>query len=470
MPVGIRLALASFNGRASNGDMRPDNRLALLDHALFAQDRAAGRNLVIQLGWVYEHAIDFDGLKRFHRNLGYGLLGRRIERSPLPFARHRWVSDRGPSDINIAECARPRAELSDWTDERSQLPIDPECGPGWHLGFLPLTDGSTAVSLVVSHYLIDGLGLLLLALADAVLGNTRDLGYPLPRSRTRLRAVVQDARQTAQDAPEIARALIVAAKLARRLWRDTARSRASRPAALREGDGDDLVVVPAITISIGLDDWDARAKALGGTSHTLVAGLAAKLGERMGRRRAGDGAVTLHLPISERAEGDTRANALLFARISVDPTRVTTDLRDLRAAIKHALKTLRETPDESSQQLPWLTPFTPKRGLKRLSGAMVADPDLPVSCSSLGDAGSVWLRPDGSYAEYIIGPWVVWQQVTRQWLERTGGQMTLVSLRIGDKIRITIDAYKPGAKNTKPALRELAAHTLAEFDLTGEID
>ena len=246
--------------------------------------------------------IDFDGLRRFHHNLGYGLLGRRIERSPLPFARHRWVSDRGPSDIDIAECARPRAELSDWADERSQLPIDPEWGPGWHLGVLPLTDGSTAVSLVISHYLIDGLGLVV-TLVDALLGNTRDLGYPPPRSRTRLRAVVQDARQTAQDAPEVARALVAAAKLARRRRHDIARSPASRPVAVGGGDGDDVVVVPGITIYIDLDDWDARAKALGGTSNTLVAGLAAKLGERMGRRRAGDGAVTLQLPISEPHRG-----------------------------------------------------------------------------------------------------------------------------------------------------------------------
>ena len=41
--------------------------------------------------------------------------------------------------------------------------------------------------------------------------------------------------------------------------------------------------------------------------------------------------------------------------------------------------------------------------------------------------------------------------------------------RLG-KIFITVDAYQPGAENTKPALRELAARTLAEFDLTGEID
>ncbi len=232
-------------------------------------------------------------------------------------------------------------------------------------------DGSTAVSLVISHYLVDGLGLHV-AVLDAVLGNTRNLGYPAPHSRTRLPAVVQDARQAARDTPEVARALVAAAKHRRRLWHASARSPASRPIALRAGDHDDPIVVPGVTIYIDLDVWDARAKALGGTSNALVAGLAAKLGERMGRRRAGDGAVTLQLPMSERTEGDTRANAMSFACVSVDPTRVTTDLHDVRAAIKQALRTLRETPNESWQLL-WLTSLAPKRTLKRLCDARVAD-------------------------------------------------------------------------------------------------
>jgi hypothetical protein len=471
MAVRISRARASFNSRASNGGARPDNRLAFMDHGMFAQHHAIGRNLVIQCVWVYEHAIDLDGLKRFHHNLGYRLLGRRIERSPLPFARYRWVLDRGPSDIDIAECARPRAELSDWADERSQLPIDPEWGPGWHLGVLPLTDGSTAVSLVHSHYLLDGLGLAV-AITDAVLGNTRDLGYPRPRSRTRTRAVVQDARQTAQDAPEVARALVTVAKQARKQAhgrRDIAQSPMPRPVAPRGADGDDPVVVPTVAIHVDLDDWDARAKALGATTNTLVAGFVAKLGERMGRRRARDGAVTLQLPISDRAEGDTRANAMSFATVSVDPTRVTTDLRDARAAIKQALTTLRETPDDSLKFL-WLASFTPKRAWRRMNDAMPADPDLPVFCSNMGDFGPLVCRLDGTHGELALTR-VVAQHESRQWLERIGGQMTVQSWRCGGKIiHITVGAYQPGAENTKPALRELAARTLAEFDLTGKID
>lgn len=139
---------------------------------------------------------------------------------------------------------------------------------------------------------------------------------------------------------------------------------------------------------------------------------------------------------------------------------------------------MRETPDESPQLL-WLVPFTPKRVLKRIGDAASADPDHPVFCSNLGDLGVLVYALASTDAEYaaidaalnnlhLIR--VSGQYLTRQLLERTGGQLMLQSWRIGGKIAITIEAYQPGAENTKPALRELAARTLAEFDLTGEID
>ena len=84
----------------------------MLDQAFFDGHRATGQNEVLQGVWIYEHAIDFDGLKRIHHNLGYGLLGRRIERSPLPFGRHRWVADRGPSDIDIVDRALSLIHIS----------------------------------------------------------------------------------------------------------------------------------------------------------------------------------------------------------------------------------------------------------------------------------------------------------------------------------------------------------------------
>jgi hypothetical protein len=469
MPVRIRPARASFKSRAANGDARPDDRLALVDQAFFAGHRAAGQKDVMQVVWLYRHPIDLDGLRRFHHNLGYGLLGRRIERSPLPFARPRWVLDRGPSEIEFAERARPRAELSDWADERSQLPADPEWGPGWHLAVLPLTDGSTAVSLVASHYLLDGIGLVV-ALIDALMGTKRELGYSPPRSRTPFRAVIQDLRQTARDAPAVARALVAAPKLVRLGRPDGAPPPAPRPAAISGADGDEPVIVPGVTISVGLDEWDARAKALGATSNTLAAGLAAKLGEHTGYRHGDDGPVTVQLVMSDRTEGDARAVAVSLARVHIDPTRVTTDLSAARADIKQTLKTLRETPHESSA-LEALTPFTPKWTWRRAVDNAFADPDHPVVCSNIGDVGSIVSLLDGTHCDYAFARGTR-QRVTRRWLERIGGQMQLLSMRVPvlGKIFIHILAYQPSAENTKPALRELAKRALAEFDLTGDIE
>jgi hypothetical protein len=450
-----------------NADARRDIRLAAVDHGLFTQHRAIGRNLVIQVVWVYEHPIDLDGVRRFHHNLSLGLLGRRIERSPLPFARNIWVLDQRPRDIDLDDRARPRVELSEWADERSQLPIDPERGPGWHLGILPLTDGSTAVSLVLSHYLVDGLGLVL-TLIDAAVGNSRHLSYPPPRSRPRLRAVAQDARQTAHDVPEVVRAFVAGAKQARNQRREKSPTPAQSPVASPNLGGDDNIVVPGITICINIDDWDARANALGGNSNTLGAAFAAKCGELIGRHRAGDGDVVLELPMNERTEDDSRANAMSFVRVGLDPTVVGQDLQDARSRIKQALSTREQTRD-NTWQIAWLALLTPKRTFRRLDDAMVADPDAPVFYSNLGDVGGLVNHIDGTPAEYV-SPRVIAQHESRRWLDRTGGQMILQLVRVPSRCVISVNAYQPGGKNTKPALRELAARALAEFGLTGSID
>ncbi|OMB97777.1 hypothetical protein A5733_09355 [Mycobacterium sp. NS-7484] len=456
--------------RKATAPTRPDNRLALADEALLAEHHAAGMNVVIQVTWLYERAVDLDALRRFHQALGQGLLGRRIERPALPIARHRWVVDRGPSEIDIAQSTRPRAALGDWVDERSQLPVNAESGPGWHLGVVPLDDGSTAISLVLSHNLIDGLGLALVII-EGTLGKTRELGYPSPLSRTRFRGLIQDLRHTAMDVPNVGRALIAAAKAARkqRPTRGQGHPSPTRPAVpIDTADRDDTVLVPALTVYIDLADWDARAEVLGGASHTLAAAFAAKLGEHLGRTRAADGAVTLQLPISDRVSADdTRAMALSYARVTVDPSQATTDLREIRTAIKHTLKHMRETPDVSKELL-WLTSFVPKRALKKMVSSVPADPDQPVFCSYLGDLSSLISQADGTVAEFANAR-TTGQQESRQLLDRTGGRAVVLSGRLSGKIFISVGAYQPATENTTEALRELTARTLDDFLLVGEI-
>lgn len=448
-------------------DAPSDNRLALMDQAFYAGHRAAGQKEVMQVAFIYERTIDLDQLRSFHQNLAYGLLGRRIERSPLPFGRYRWASDTQPSQLEIAECARPRADLADWLDERSLQRIDPESGPGWRLSVLPFTDGSTAVTLVISHYVVDGIGAVI-AIALASMGQTLDLGYPPPRSRTRLQALVQDAAEAARDAPAVARALVAAVKESRRRQQDTTRPPAPRRVASASDSGGPATV-PGIWLRMNLDEWNARAEALGGTNSTLAVALTAKLDERMGRQHGEADDVTMMLLVNDRTEGDMRAVAVSFANVSVDPTAVTTDLQSTRAAVKQALAKLRETADESTQLVP-LTPFTPKRMWRQLVDYALDDPEHPAVCSNLGDTGPAVIRTDGNLCDFAFARGTS-QHMTQRWLERMGSQLHLYFGTITElnQVAIQIRAYHPGVVTTKLALTELVTRTLAEFDLAGEI-
>ena len=77
------------------------NVLDLVDQTIFRVEQAAGITNLIQCVWVYNRPVDIDGLRQFHHHLQRGPLSRRIERSPLPFGRHRWVSPSGQPELEI---------------------------------------------------------------------------------------------------------------------------------------------------------------------------------------------------------------------------------------------------------------------------------------------------------------------------------------------------------------------------------
>ncbi|MGE2729238.1 wax ester/triacylglycerol synthase domain-containing protein [Mycolicibacterium vaccae] len=445
--------------------MGSDDLLSYTDQLLFLGQRATGQELVMQCVWVYDRAVDLAGVRRFHERYGHGLMGRRIEPSPLWFGRHRWVAAPGPeAELEVAH-ARPRAELADWVDECAQAPIDPEHGPVWRLAVLPMTDGSSAVSLVISHCVSDGIGALT-TIAAAADGAVHHYDYPAPGSRTRWQALRSDLRQTARDLPEVGRTLRTAARMAVARRHEIG---ASKPPSMDlRPDAGQNVVVPSVTVHVDIAEWDTRAAELGGNNHSLVAGFAAKLAERMGRRRPADGAVTLQLPISDRQPGDTRANAALLAYAAVDPENVTTDLADVRSAIRQAFAEVRNVPDETLQLLP-LTPYVPKMAVRRGSDVVFGLADLPVSCSNLGDVPPAVARVDGTEADYVMLRGVD-RKVERGFLERRRGLLTVLAGRIAGRVSLVVVAYLPGGSFDRDDLRALVGKTLDEFALTGVMD
>ncbi len=467
--MAIEVAMSPVDAaHGSRAGALRDDRLHYVDQAMYLGLRATGQAAAMQCVWILTHPVDLDGIRRFHRNFGNGLWGRCIERSSVPFGRHRWVRPvRPPADIDIAAQPRPRTELGEWLDERAVLPVDPEWGPSWHLGVLSMTDGATAVCLTMSHCISDGGGAVTTML-DAIAGQVRDFGYPPPRSRTRLRAVVEDLRQSGRDLPEVARTLVTAGRIALRRLRDRPRGPAPKRRAAAEGFDDTRhVAVPSVSVFVDLDEWDQRAAALGGNTYSLLAGFCARLADLMDRR-APDGKVPLIIPIDDRIDdGDTRANAVQLAGVRIDPAEVCRDLSGARYEIRQTLASLGEVPQDAEQLLP-LIPFMPRKAVRRGAEMAFGFGEHPVSCSNMGDVAAEIARVDGSDAEYVLMRGVD-QHVTRRVLEQRHGLLTVVSARVRGRISLAVVGYAAGVSNTRSGLRELVERTLSEFELSSVV-
>jgi len=449
------------------GADRPDeHRLAFLDQTALELQRVTGRGQLMQCVWVYEHPVDFAGLDRFNENLYKSLGSRLIERSPLPFGRPRWVRPVGPPPpIHFADTPRPRSELLEWADGLGKLPIDPENGPGWHLAVQPLDNGSTAVSIVASHNIGDGVGSLM-AVFEAVTGMLRDPGYDQPGSRSRGEAIVADIRQAVRDLPLTARTAVKAAKMVREQRDSFKRAHAANAA---EGDTTE-VVLPSVALYVDIPEWDAKAKELGGNSYSLLAGFTARLGEHFGRNRPSDGKVSLMMAINLRESlDDDRALAMAFANAAVDPALVTTDLTEARDAVREGREKAKNEPDpviEMMTLVPWL-PRTAVKGIAELLFSYAEDP--PCTCSNLGDLPPDLARVDGTPAENVFIR-ALDTNVTIGDLERSRGQLVVVSGRINGKVSISVEAYQLGAENSKERVRAVVGETLKEFGLAAVID
>jgi len=446
-----------------NSHAAGDNTLDYMDQASFLGLRALGRGPQIQFTWIYDHPVDLDGLRRFHDNLGRGLLGRRIERSPLPFGRHRWVASPGPA-MEVAAGERPRDEVMNWIDDQIAIPLDPENGPAWRMAVQPLTGGGAAVTLVVSHTTCDGLGIVL-AIADAAKGVTHDFGYPPPHSRPRGRALREDLRGFTREIPKIGKAIVAGARLASKNKDQAARpgKKANLPAR-RSTTGPLRVPMVVAYVDEGL--WNERSKSLGGSSNSLVAGIAARLGALTGRVDA-QGRAKLTIPVSERVEGDSRGNALNVITLDVDPAAVTGSLSDLRAGMKRELTALADSHNELLAPLP-LTPLIPARVAGRLE-ALALGAGAPIGSSNGGQYDPWANRPDGTDADFIFARQID-SGITADVLDRLGGLLFVASGTVHGKVYLTITAWKAGGENSRDQLESDVRTALGEFGLSGIVE
>jgi hypothetical protein len=437
-----------------------DNTIDYMDQGSFKGLRALGRGPVIQFVWIYEHPVDLDGLRRFHQNLGRGgLLARRIERSPLPFGRHRWVRWSDPRELQISTTERSRADIVAWADELAYLPVDPEHGPPWRLNVQPLEGGGTAISLVVSHTTGDALAIVE-AVAEAVAGTSRDLGYPPPSARTRRAVLRSDLAQAIRGVPALFTAVAGAIRVARKEKSDLAASARSVSAPVTTGT-DEPVTLPTVTVHVDTDAWDQRAKTLGGTSNVLFAAVATRVGRELGRLDE-DGQAMLSFPVSVRTEGDTRGNALTTITVMTDPELLTAELRALRGEIKAELAGVDEWTKAMLAPLP-LVPLVPKVAVRRMEKA-VLKVGKPVGCSNVGELPNAATRPDGTDADRVSVR-MIEPGLSSATLERMGGHLFVMSCRTTHFVSTTFTAWTPGEFDNRSRLTEAVRQALADMDL-----
>ncbi|KIU14667.1 hypothetical protein [Mycolicibacterium llatzerense] len=439
-----------------------DSTLAYMDQASYLARRALGRGPVIQYVWIYERGVDLDGLRRFQRNLADGLLGRRVERSSVPLGRHHWVSS-PPTGIDIATTERARDAMWEFADERADIEVDPEHGPPWHLGVQPLVGGGSIVSLVVSHTVADA-GALIESITHAVAGTGRDLRYPAARSRTRKQALGQDLRILARAIAEIPAAVVGAAQLARAESADLAASAKAAPVSLGVRS-ERPVHLPTVAARVGQGEWDDRARALGGSSNVLLAGIASRIGAHIGRVDA-DGKVLLSIPVSERVEGDTRGNALNAITVTVDPEYVAADLNGLRGDVKVAFAEMTAKRDLLMAPLP-LTPYTPKFLVRRLE-KMVMRIGKPIGSSNVGVLPEAVNCPDGTPADYFMSRSPE-PGVTGSDLDRMDGRLMLAAGTMAGAVWISVASWEVGSENTRDQLMQAVKEAFCDFDLAVEL-
>ena len=442
-----------------------DVRLCPMDHASFLGLRALGRGPVIEFTWVFAEPVELEALEALNRQLALGFLGRRIQRSPLPWGRPRWVVAPVPEPVTTFSVPVHQTQIAARRSVLADLPIDPEVGPGWRLVLQPLSDGGSVLSLLVSHSIADGLAVSQ-AVVDAICQRPSTHRYPPPRRGSAWRAIGEDLRDSIAEWPTVWRAL--RALVQQRHAVNPGTSTAPRRPPTETAATSVPVRVPLVQVALDATSLLTQATTLDVTINTIVAYLAVRLAVRVGRVDA-DGRVTLVQPVSDRRPGDLRGNALRALRVKVAPAAAADRapvLRALHRTLRREKVAALRNNDPLALLLP-LIPYVPLWLARRLERVALGT-DRPVGCSNLGELAPITIRPLGIRATQFSVSML--ERHTVASLAQVGGILLLVCSIVEGTARVTIHAW---STDEPPSPDELKGHlrlALQDCGLTGEIE
>lgn len=322
------------------------NRLSVVDEMFLHRHKGAGLAAVMQGIWRTDDTVDATLLLSLHDVLSEGPLGRRVVRSRVPGARPHFEPSTHCYPLRYPATPIDESDLVAWADERAEVEVDPELGPGWSLAATRLTGGGTALSLVCSHVLTDARGFID-AVADALadrprrpdserVSDVRDAMHLLRRVGRGLRGVRYD--RSIETSPE------------------------PRPVRMKPRTA---------VLDVDVETWDAAAEAAGGTPNSLLLAVATGVARRAGVPVP----VRVSIPVDSRVD-DAVSNGVTMARISVDDTDT---VATIRAKAAHAY---RQPPEGAPHGIPAeIVQLVPDRLAARLTrGAGERD----VLCSNIG--------------------------------------------------------------------------------------
>jgi diacylglycerol O-acyltransferase / wax synthase len=447
-------------GGASDPDAGADDVLCYMDQGSFVGLRALGRGPALHLTWLYPHAIDEAAVRELSERLARGLLGRLLQRSPLPWGRHRWVANPVPGPVTWFRDPLPNECLPKLRRVLLDLPVDPERGPGWRLAVQALEGGGCALTMLVSHTIAD-MQATNQAIADAVAGRRLDHGFPPPSWRWSPVMLARDSVESLRALPGVWRALVALVRRSRKGRAGLSRSRS--PARSSHDHLEPTADVPLVQVVMDAGACQQRASDLGVGSNMLIMAFAARLAFRMGRVDA-SGCVKLVLPVSDRHSGDRRGNALRSIAVMADPDACRNYPHALQRDVTAALASLIRHGDDVSPLFP-LIPYVPLWLARHLEREALGT-DLAVGCSLIGELPLEMNRPCG---EALLLQLSLLERYTASELERLGGVLFIGCYGVGERLYFTVSGYVPDRATTRAELVPLVRDALADMGLCGTV-
>lgn len=450
------------------------DRLAWLDELVFKVFQETGRSQLMQVLWVYDREVNLAELTRSNAAIAdQPFVNRLIELSPVPWGRSRWVKPTtGPVQIKQNLEILPRSQLLSWANQQLRPPIDPVTGPPWRLAVQRFDDGSSVVSLVLSHLIIDGsFKSFYFATADGFQSNPSPY---LPKGRRGwLIGYLADSWQSIADAPRAVAALAKILKANRRMF--AAYLQRLTPAQSDTSlEKQAALELPSVAVIVDAASWDACERRLGGSGglSSLLVGFVATLASQLGRTRSSDGTVSLVIPISKRSgPSDGRAQAVEPRTMTVAPAGLSANLRPLNDQIREVLRSSRESDIDGFISLLPVIAWLPRSfSLALINQYFDYAEKPPVSCSNQGLLPDVFGRIDGEQCAYILNRGVD-VNVTRRDLERTRGHLVVVACRYNNTVTLCIEGYQlEPMTTTTDELRSVTLRTITEFGLDAVIE